>query len=245
MVVGGPDATSSPHLYDQADYQVLGEAEVTLPLWLADFQRGVAQHRYEPAALRADVSSSPLPRFDLIRLDRYLYPAVQFGRGCPFLCEFCDIIELFGRVPRLKTPEQLLKELDALHSLGHRGHVDFVDDNFVGNKRDVKKFLPHLIAWQQAHDWPFEFSTEASINLADDDELLDLMQKAGFSAVFIGIESPDEETLRAMQKRQNTKRDLCQSLFKIYDHGMFVNTGYIVGFDNERGSVAQGHPRLD
>jgi tRNA A37 methylthiotransferase MiaB len=240
VVVGGPDATSSPHVYDRADFQVLGEAEVTLPRWLADFSAGQAQHRYEQGELRADVSNSPLPRFDLIKLDRYLFPAVQFGRGCPFLCEFCDIIELFGRVPRLKTAGQILRELDFLYELGHRGHVDFVDDNFIGNKRDVKKFLPELIAWQEAHNWPFEFSTEASVNLADDEEMLKLMQVAGFSAVFVGIESPDEETLRQMQKRQNTKRSLADSLHKIYDHGMFVNTGYIVGFDNERGSVAQG-----
>lgn len=240
VVVGGPDATSSPHIYAAADYLVLGEAEATLPTWLDDFMEGRARHCYEPGATRADVTQSPLPRFELIQLDRYLYPAVQFGRGCPFLCEFCDIIELFGRVPRLKSPEQLLQELDRLYELGHRGHVDFVDDNFVGNKRDVKKFLPHLIAWQEKHRRPFEFSTEASINLADDDELLQLMQQAGFSMVFIGIESPDEETLRQMQKRQNTKRDLCRSLENIYDHGMVVNTGYIIGFDNERGSVARG-----
>lgn len=240
VVVGGPDATSSPHLYDAADYQVLGEAEITLPRWLDDFQLGKASHRYEQGTGKADVSSTPPPRFDLIRLDRYLYPAVQFGRGCPFLCEFCDIIELFGRVPRLKSPEQILKELDALYALGHRGHVDFVDDNFVGNKRDVKKFLPQLIQWQRDHNWPFEFSTEASINLADDEELLKLMQAAGFAMIFVGIESPDEETLVLMQKRQNTKRSLLESLEKIYDHGMVVNTGYIIGFDNERGSVARG-----
>lgn len=240
VVVGGPDATSSPHLYDAADYQVLGEAEITLPRWLDDFRHGIALHRYGQGTEKADVSRTPPPRFDLIRLDQYLYPAVQFGRGCPFLCEFCDIIELFGRVPRLKSPEQMLKELDALYALGHRGHVDFVDDNFVGNKRDVKKFLPQLIQWQRDHNWPFEFSTEASINLADDDELLKLMQAAGFAMIFVGIESPDEETLRLMQKRQNTKRSLVESLGKIYDHGMVVNTGYIIGFDNERGSIARG-----
>jgi radical SAM superfamily enzyme YgiQ (UPF0313 family) len=240
VVVGGPDATSSPHLYDHADYQVLGEAEVTLPRWLADFQSGSPSHRYEQGESRADVSRSPRPRFELLQLSRYLYPAVQFARGCPFLCEFCDIIELFGRVPRLKSPEQLLGELDAIYALGHRGHVDFVDDNFVGNKRDVKKFLPKLIAWQQAHGWPFEFSTEASINLADDEELLGLMQAAGFFSIFIGIESPDEETLQQMQKRQNTRRNLAESLHRIYDHGIFVSTGYIIGFDNERGSVARG-----
>jgi radical SAM superfamily enzyme YgiQ (UPF0313 family) len=240
VVVGGPDATSSPHLYDDADYQILGEAEVTLPRWLGDLRRGAAVHRYEQGPERADVAASPRPRFDLIKLDLYLYPAVQFGRGCPFLCEFCDIIELFGRTPRLKTPPQILRELDALYELGHRGQVDFVDDNFVGNKRDVKKFLPHLIAWQEARDFPFEFSTEASINLADDDELLQLMRRAGFGMIFVGIESPDEETLRQMQKRQNTRRNLRESLERIYRYGIVVNVGYIIGFDGEAAGVAEG-----
>jgi hypothetical protein len=240
VVVGGPDATSSPHIYDHADHLVLGEAEVTLPRWLDDFQRGSPEHRYDQGEKRADVSTSPTPRYDLLTFNRYLYAAVQFGRGCPFLCEFCDIIELFGRVPRLKTPEQLLAELDRLYALGHRGHVDFVDDNFVGNKRDVKKFLPHLIAWQESHNWPFEFSTEASINLADDEELLQLMQRAGFFTIFCGIESPDDETLKQMQKKQNTNRSLSESMHRIYAHGIGISTGYIVGFDNERGSVADG-----
>jgi hypothetical protein len=165
---------------------------------------------------------------------------VQFARGCPFLCEFCDIIELFGRVPRLKSAEQLLAELDALYKLGHRGLVDVVDDNFIGNKRDVKKFLPKLIAWQKERGFPFEFATEASINLADDDELLGLMQQANFATVFVGIESPDEETLKHTQKAQNTRRQLSASLKKIYSFGMWASVGYIVGFDGERGSVAPG-----
>jgi radical SAM superfamily enzyme YgiQ (UPF0313 family) len=250
VVVGGPDATSSPHIYDQADYQVLGEAEITLPCWLADFNAAEndlnqpalkqAPRRYEPGSQRADMSKAVRPRFDLLRFDRYLYLGVQFARGCPFLCEFCDIIELFGRVPRLKSATQLLGELQQLYDLGYRGHLEFVDDNFIGNKRDVKKFLPRLIAWQQAHGWPFQFGTEASINLADDDELLGLMQQAGFCMVFAGIESPDEETLTHMQKRQNTRRSLADSIRKIYAHGMVVTTGYILGFDTEGPQAAQG-----
>jgi radical SAM superfamily enzyme YgiQ (UPF0313 family) len=241
VVVGGPDATSSPHIYDQADYLVLGEAEITLPRWLADHQYDGCQSRYEPQASdQADVTRSPTPRFDLLKLDRYLFPGVQFARGCPFLCEFCDIIELFGRVPRLKTPDQLLRELDALYTVGHRGLVDVVDDNFIGNKRDVKKFLPRLIDWQERHGYPFEFATEATINLADDDELLALMQRANFATVFVGIESPDEETLRLTKKNQNTRRKLADSMRKIYSYGMWISAGYIVGFDGERGSVAHG-----
>ncbi|HWA98161.1 MAG TPA: B12-binding domain-containing radical SAM protein [Pirellulales bacterium] len=240
VVVGGPDATSSPHIYAAADHLVLGEAEVTVPRWLADLAQGKALPRYEQGPERADVSRSPTPRFDLLRFRNYMYLGVQFSRGCPFLCEFCDIIELFGRVPRLKSADQILGELERLYALGHRGHVDFVDDNFIGNKRDIKKFLPRLIDWQRQRGWPFMFSTEASINLADDDELLKLMQQAGFATVFVGIESPDEETLRQTQKAQNTRRTLSDSVHKLYDHGMFVTTGYIVGFDSERGSVAPG-----
>lgn len=240
VVIGGPDATSSPHIYADADHLVLGEAELTLPLWLADFQAGEALARYEPGKDKADVTKSPTPRFDLLKLNKYLFPGVQFARGCPFLCEFCDIIELFGRVPRLKSPEQLLVELDALYALGHRGLVDVVDDNFIGNKRDVKKFLPKLIEWQRERGFPFEFATEASINLADDDELLGLMQQANFATVFVGIESPDEETLKHTQKAQNTRRQLSDSLRKIYSYGMWASVGYIVGFDGERGSVAPG-----
>jgi uncharacterized protein DUF4070/radical SAM family protein len=240
VVVGGPDATSSPHLYDRADYLVLGEAEITLPRWLRDFEAGNAGHRYECGNEKADVTTSPLPRFDLLNFDRYLHVGVQFARGCPFLCEFCDIIELFGRVPRLKTADQMLAELQRLHDLGYRGHVDFVDDNFIGNKKVVKRFLPRLRAWLEEHRWPFEFTTEASVNLADDEELLGLMQDCGFSAIFVGVESPDEETLKGMQKGQNTRRVLAESIRKIYSYGIFVNTGYIVGFDTERGSVAQG-----
>lgn len=239
-VVGGPDATSSPHIYEHADCLILGEAEVTLPRWLQDWSAGRAQARYDAGQEKADVTKSPTPRFDLLKLNNYLFPGVQFARGCPFNCEFCDIIELFGRVPRLKHPEQLLQELDALYALGHRGLVDIVDDNFIGNKRDVKKFLPKLIEWQKARGYPFEFATEASVNLSADDELLGLMQQANFATVFMGIESPDEETLRQTQKSQNTKRELASSLRKIYSYGMWVSCGYIVGFDGERGSVSEG-----
>ncbi|MHC4957658.1 MAG: B12-binding domain-containing radical SAM protein [Planctomycetota bacterium] len=240
VVVGGPDATQSSHLYEQADHLVLGEAEITLPRWLEDRAAGTPAHIYNCGEQRADVTTSPMPRFDLIEFKHYLHVGVQFARGCPFSCEFCDIIELFGRVPRLKSPPQMLAELQRVYDLGYRGHIDFVDDNFVGNKRDVKKFLVVLREWLEEHKWPFEFSTEASINLTGDDELLQLMQDVGFSAIFVGIESPDEETLAATRKMQNTKRSLSASVQKIYSYGIFVNTGYIVGFDAERGSVAQG-----
>ncbi|WP_375462849.1 B12-binding domain-containing radical SAM protein, partial [uncultured Methylobacterium sp.] len=163
---------------------------------------------------------------------------VQFSRGCPFTCEFCDIIELYGRSPRTKTTPQMLAELDRLLELGYRGHIDFVDDNLIGNKKAIKLFLPHLIRWQEEHGYPFKFSTEASLNLADDDALLGMMRDANFFALFTGIETPDEATLIQTQKKQNTKRSIADSVHKLYEHGMFVTAGFIVGFDTEKDSIA-------
>jgi radical SAM superfamily enzyme YgiQ (UPF0313 family) len=238
VVVGGPDATSSPHLYEDADHLVLGEGELTLPSFLADLQAGATKKRYQDTR-RADVLVSPVPRFDLLKLDRYLHVGIQWCRGCPFQCEFCDVIELLGRVPRAKAPEQILRELQALYDLGYRGHVDLVDDNFIGNKKLAKQLLPLLREWLEQHGWPFEFTTEASINLADDPELLRLMQEAGFFAIFVGLESPDDATLLAAGKGQNTRRSLAEDVHAIYRHGMFVNAGFILGFDNETASVAR------
>jgi radical SAM superfamily enzyme YgiQ (UPF0313 family) len=244
VVVGGPDATSSPHVYRSADFQVLGEAEHIIAEFVKAWEAGERSGVFRAEKFTIDVTSSPLPRFDLLKFDQYLYVGVQFSRGCPFTCEFCDIIELYGRVPRTKATPQILAELDRLVQLGYRGHVDFVDDNLIGNKKALKAFLPALRAWQEANDYPFEFSTEASINLADDDELLAMMREANFFAVFVGIESPDPETLIAMRKKQNTRRNIAASIHKIYDAGMFVTAGFIVGFDTERGSVADGMVEL-
>ncbi len=238
VVIGGPGVTSTPEPFRVADFIVLGEAEGLIDRFVADWRAGIRAGTYEGVKFKADVSASPKPRWDLLKFDQYLHIGVQFSRGCPFTCEFCDIIELYGRVPRTKTAQQVLGELDALHALGWRGHVDFVDDNLIGNKKAVKAFLPHLKAWQEAHHYPFELSTEASVNLADDDELLAMMRDANFFAVFIGIESPDPETLVKMQKKQNTRRVLSDSIRKIYETGMFVLGGFIVGFDSEKGSVA-------
>lgn len=240
VIVGGPDATNSPHLYDRATHLVLGEAEVTFPEFLQDFDSDAPKHIYSAGERKADVSKSPIPRFDLLKFDRYLHVGIQIARGCPFKCEFCDIIELFGRVPRIKPPEQVLLELQRLYDLGYRGHVDIVDDNFIGNRSAAKKLLPELRGWLETHEWPFEFSTEASINLAHDEELMKLMQSVGFSAIFVGIESPDDVTLKATQKQHNTAGSIPANIHKIMRHGMIVNAGYIVGFDSERGSVAQG-----
>ncbi len=240
VAVGGPDATSSPHIYQGADIRVLGEAESVIGDFITAWNAGKRTGTFEAEKFTADVTSSPIPRYDLLTFKHYLYVGVQFSRGCPFNCEFCDIIELYGRVPRAKTIPQMLTELDRLYALGYRGHVDFVDDNMIGNKKALKLFLPKLIEWQKERGFPFEFSTEASVNLADDEALLGMLRDANFFTVFVGIESPDTDTLVAAQKKQNTRRSLVNSINKIYGAGIYVNAGFILGFDSERSGVAQG-----
>jgi radical SAM superfamily enzyme YgiQ (UPF0313 family) len=240
VVVGGPDAMSSPEAYGHADFLVLGEAEAIIGQFVEAWNSGARRGVFQGEKFQVDVTTSPIPRFDLIDFRHYCYIGVQFSRGCPFNCDFCDIIELYGRVPRSKSNEQMLAELQALYDAGYRGHVDFVDDNLIGNKKALKRFLPALEAWQKARRYPFRFSTEASINLADDIQLLAMMRAANFFAIFVGIESPDTDTLIAAQKKQNTRRDLAESVHKIYEAGMFVIAGFIIGFDTEKGSVAAG-----
>jgi radical SAM superfamily enzyme YgiQ (UPF0313 family) len=240
VVVGGPDVTSTPAIYSRANFRVLGEAEEIIEHFVAAWRSGARQGVFTAPMGQTDVTKSPTPRFDLLKLEDYLHVGIQFSRGCPFNCEFCDIIELYGRVPRTKTNAQILAELDALHALGYRGHVDFVDDNLIGNKKALKRFLPELQGWLTKKNFPFEFSTEASINLADDPELLNALAAANFFAVFVGIESPDTDTLVAMRKKQNTRRSLQESIYKIYNAGLFVFAGFIVGFDSERDNIAGG-----
>ncbi|CAN7391573.1 B12-binding domain-containing radical SAM protein [Bosea sp. LjRoot90] len=240
VVVGGPDATSTPDIYKAADFLVLGEAEEILGAFVEAWAAGTRSGSFRSEMGKTDVTRSPTPRFDLLKFDHYLHIGVQFSRGCPFNCEFCDIIELYGRVPRTKTNAQILTELDTLYALGYRGHVDFVDDNLIGNKKALKQFLPALTGWINEKNFPFEFSTEASINLADDTALMQAMSEANFFTIFVGIESPDTDTLVSMQKKQNTRRSLQESVHKIYRAGLFVNAGFILGFDSEKGSVADG-----
>jgi radical SAM superfamily enzyme YgiQ (UPF0313 family) len=239
VAVGGPAATSSPDAYRSADFLVLGEAEGVIEDFVNAWSAGAKSGIFEAPKFTADVTKTPIPRFDLLKFEDYLYVGVQFSRGCPFNCEFCDIIELYGRVPRAKTNAQMLAELDALLAAGYRGHVDFVDDNLIGNKKALKRFLPELHAWQRKHKYPFQFSTEASMNLADDRELLEMLREANFFAIFVGIESPDTETLISTQKKQNTRRSLADSVHRIYAAGMFVIAGFIVGFDTEKSAVAE------
>ncbi|HEX8908444.1 MAG TPA: B12-binding domain-containing radical SAM protein [Anaeromyxobacteraceae bacterium] len=237
VVVGGPDATCAPDVYAAAEFRVLGEAEEIIADFVAAWCGGAPSGTF--AATRfPDLTRSPVPRFDLLKLDRYLHVGVQFSRGCPFSCEFCNVIELNGRSPRTKTSAQMLRELDALRALGYRGHVDFVDDNLIGNRKAVKPFLQELAAWLRARGRPFEFTTEASLDLGSDAELLALLRAANFFAVFVGIETPDPVALLAAHKRQNVRRDIAESVRAIHRAGLFVNAGFIVGFDAERGSVA-------
>jgi radical SAM superfamily enzyme YgiQ (UPF0313 family) len=237
VLVGGPDVTCSPHLYDCAEFRLLGEAEESMADFLAAWSAGESRGTFQAKGFPS-LSCSPVPRFDLLKLDRYMHVGIQVSRGCPFTCEFCNVIELNGRAPRLKSAAQVLKELDRLFSMGYRGHVDFVDDNLIGNRKEIKPILKELAAWVREHGYPFEFSTELSINVADDDELLALLKQANFFACFVGVETPEPEALRSSKKSQNVGKDVAASLRKLYGAGLFVNAGFIVGFDAERGRVA-------
>jgi radical SAM superfamily enzyme YgiQ (UPF0313 family) len=232
IVVGGPYVTTTLQELTGADHVVLGEAEETLPTFIRDFERGEAAPVYEAPA-RPQLGLTPVPHFKLADMKRYSAMSVQYSRGCPFNCEFCDIIEIYGRVPRTKSNEQMLAELDALRDDGWRGTVFIVDDNFIGNKKSVKKLLPHLAEWQERNRRPFTFITEASVNLAEDDSLLDMMRQAGFNRAFLGIETPVEESLKEAQKGQNLRHDLLESVKKIQSYGIEVMAGFIVGFDND------------
>ncbi len=232
VVVGGPYVSTGAEHLPEADHLFIGEAETTLPEFLRDLENGVPRRIYQ-APEKPALTAAPVPEFRLADFRQYLAMPVQYSRGCPFRCEFCDIIEIYGRVPRTKTNEQMLAELDALYDGGWRGLVFIVDDNFIGNKRNVKGLLPHLADWSERHGQPFSFLTEASLNLADDDELLRLMQRAGLRRVFLGIETPVEQSLKEAQKGQNTRRDMLAAVRKIQSYGMEVMAGFIIGFDND------------
>ena len=241
VAVGGPFATSTPDAAELAavDYLVLDEGEITLPLLVEALQQGQRQGRFTAAGEKPDISTSPIPRFDLLDLNAYAMMAVQFSRGCPFQCEFCDIIVLYGRKPRTKTPEQLIAELAAIQQLNWRGEVFLVDDNFIGNKRNVKRLLIELAAWQKRESFPFSFSTEASIDLASDGELLNLMTGSGFNRVFLGIETPDGDSLASANKHQNTRSPLLEAVDTITAKGLLVMAGFILGFDGETAGAGQ------
>lgn len=231
VVLGGPYVTTTVEELPEADHLFLGEAETTLPQFIADLERGEAKPSYK-AAERPPLSETPPAHFHLANMKRYSAMSVQYSRGCPFSCEFCDIIEIYGRVPRTKSNQQMLAEFDLLYKLNWRGTVFIVDDNFIGNKKNVRQLLPELAKWQKAHGFPFSLITESSLNLADDEALLACMRDAGFRRVFIGIETPVEESLHEAQKSQN-RGNLLASVKKIQSYGMEVMAGFIVGFDND------------
>lgn len=232
IVVGGPYISTSAEQLPDADHIFVGEAESILPEFVYDLEHGCARRVYQ-APERPQLSATPVPHFNLANLKSYSAMSVQYSRGCPFNCEFCDIIEIYGRVPRTKSSKQMLAELDALMDAGWRGHVFIVDDNFIGNKKSVKLFLPDLIEWSESRGFPFSFITEASVNLAEDHVLLEMMRRANFHRVFLGIETPVEESLKEAQKGQNTRRNLLESVRKIQSYGMEVMAGFIVGFDSD------------
>jgi len=237
IVAGGPLFTTGHEAFEGVDHFVLDEAEITLPLFLKDLGKGSAQHIYTSNE-RPDISKTPVPLWSLINMKKYASMSLQYSRGCPFNCEFCDIIILNGRKPRTKTKGQVLAELDTLYTKGWRGSVFIVDDNFIGNKRKLKTtILPAIIEWMRDKKYPFSLFTEASINLADDEELMRLMIDAGFNRVFIGIETTNEESLTECNKVQNKNRDLVASVKKIQNYGFEVQGGFIIGFDSDPISI--------
>ncbi|MEK7281468.1 MAG: DUF4070 domain-containing protein, partial [Chloroflexota bacterium] len=237
VVAGGPLFTSEWDQFTGVDHFVLNEAETTLFPFLNDLEKNCAKHIYTSSDW-PDITDSPIPLWSLVDMRHYATMSLQYSRGCPFNCEFCDIIVLNGRKPRTKKKEQLIAEMEALYLQGWHDGVFFVDDNFIGNKVKLKsEILPAIIQWMENRKRPFSFGTEASVNLADDDELLGLMVRAGFDAVFVGIETPSEESLSECGKYQNKGRDLIASVKKMQNYGIQVQGGFIVGFDNDSPSI--------
>ena len=237
IVAGGPLFTARHEEFSGVDHFVLNEAELTLPMFLEDERRSEPKAIYSTDAW-ADLTTTPLPMWKLVDQGQYATMNIQYSRGCPYDCEFCDITVLYGRVPRTKTAAQVIAEMDALYQTGWRSHVFFVDDNFIGNKNKLKKeILPEIIRWQERMHHPFTLGTEASLNLSDDPELLDMMARAGFEEVFVGIESPNVESLEECKKIPNKNRDLLASIKKLQKAGLQVQAGFIVGFDHDPASI--------
>ena len=237
IVAGGPLFTTEYEELEGVDHFVLGDAEAILPLFLSDLEAGCARHIYSSSE-QPDIAKTPIPLWSLIDMKKYSSMNIQYSRGCPYNCEFCDIVVLNGHKPRTKSQAQMLAELEALYQRGWRSGVFIVDDNFIGNKKKLKaEILPAIISWTKERKYPFAFSTEASINLSDDEELMRLMVAAGFNTVFIGVESPNEESLDECGKFLNKNRDLIASIQKIQNHGLEVQGGFIVGFDSDPLSI--------
>ncbi|MCG8341325.1 MAG: B12-binding domain-containing radical SAM protein [Chlorobiales bacterium] len=239
IVAGGPLFTSEPEHFPEVDHLVLNEAEITLPLFLEDLAQGTPKKEYLSDEF-PDMRTSPVPQWELLDMKKYASMALQFSRGCPYRCDFCNVTTLFGHKIRIKTSEQIIGELEAMYERGWRESIFFVDDNFIAHKSYLKKeLLPKLIAWQESKKATTKLYTECSINIADDQELMDLMVKAGFNQVFIGIETPDHSALEACGKQHNTSRDMLENIKRIQRAGLEVQGGFIVGFDTDTPSIFQ------
>lgn len=240
VIAGGPLFTQDFEDYPQIDHFILNEAEITFPLFLSDLNQGKEVKQIYRTRQYADLSLSPVPDYHLLKLNSYAFMNLQVSRGCPFACDFCEITALLGHKVRMKSSIQVINELETLYNLKWRGPLSIVDDNFIGNKKKVKTdLLPAIIQWMQDHNHPFRFNSQTSINLADDEELLTLMRRAGFNSTFIGIETPVEESLQCCNKVQNENRDLIENVQRIQTAGIQVSGGFIVGFDSDTTSVFQ------
>lgn len=237
IVAGGPLFTMEPEKYDEVDHLVLNEGEITLAEFVKDIKEGTPRHIYTSDE-HPDITNVPPPDWSLLKMKHYASMSLQYSRGCPYNCEFCNIASLFGRVPRTKTAKQLVEEFEGLYQSGWRGSLFLVDDNFIGNKKKLKKeILPAIIEWMKDRKYPFSLYTEVTVNLADDVELMQMMIEAGFDSVFVGIETPNDDSLAECNKVQNRNRDLVESVKKIQQHGFQVSAGFIVGFDSDNRSV--------
>ncbi len=233
VVAGGPMVTFEYEEFSGIDHFILNEAEITLPQFIEDLENGCAKLVYSSSEF-PEISSTPIPQWELLDMNKYASMSLQYSRGCPYNCEFCSITILNGNKPRTKSSGQFINELEALYNTGWRGGIFIVDDNFIGNKRKLKlELLPTIINWLKKRDYPFSFSTEVSINLADDDELIRLMVNANFYSTFIGIETPNSQSLVECGKSQNLNRDLVEAVKKLQRNGLMVSAGFIIGFDND------------
>jgi radical SAM superfamily enzyme YgiQ (UPF0313 family) len=243
VVAGGPAFGTGRETFPGVDHFIVGEAEEVMPAFVEDLQNGVARALYQ-SDRRPNLASTPLPLWELLNFDDYVSMSVQYSRGCPFDCEFCGIMALNGRRSRVKSPEQMLRELQSLYDAGWRDTVFIVDDNFIGNVAHVKRLLPRLAQWQREHGHPYRLMTEASINLADDPELMTMMSEANFHKVFIGIETPSVDSLLECGKKQNVATDFASAVRQIHRHGMQVMGGFIVGFDHDTTSIFEQQVRF-